>query len=306
MLWKNRNHVFNCQQSPTWGKYGALTPTPRVLNQNIVRVYAGFRDHKGVSRIGFVDLDANDPSRVVKISQVPALDIGRDGCFDDNGVILGDVIYHDGKYRMYYVGFQLVNKVKFLAFTGLAMSDDGENFTRVSDSPILDRKHGANMIHAIHTVLYRDNKWLAWAAQGDDWQIKDGQSYPCYEIWQLSSSDGISFEPEMRKVIGNKNNEYRIGRPSVFVRPDSSGLMFYTRGYADNDKYQAGMAVSQDLMNWDRCDEQLKLGPDKTSSFDSRHLAYPRLFELNDRYYAVYNGNDMGRHGFGLIECTKW
>ncbi|XTO85935.1 hypothetical protein K4E85_03490 [Campylobacter coli] len=51
--------------------------------------------------------------------------------FDDNGVILGDVLRIENKIYMYYVAFQLVEKAKFLAFSGLAISSDNrENFSK--------------------------------------------------------------------------------------------------------------------------------------------------------------------------------
>jgi predicted GH43/DUF377 family glycosyl hydrolase len=49
-------------------------------------MYAGFRDQQGVSSVGFVDLDAHDPARVLRVSERPVLEQGRPGTFDDNGV----------------------------------------------------------------------------------------------------------------------------------------------------------------------------------------------------------------------------
>lgn len=82
-----------------------------------------------------------NPNKILKISDHPSLDVGSPGCFDDNGVILGDVIRIENKLYMYYVGSQHVQNVKFFfAFTGLAISlNQGESFQRYSETPILDR-----------------------------------------------------------------------------------------------------------------------------------------------------------------------
>ena len=139
MEWNKLGIVFDGRSSAFWHHDSALTPTPLRLNKDVIRIYAGFRDVQGVSRIGFVDVLASDPKTVIKVSQEPCLDIGDDGCFDDNGVILGDVIRSGNEIRMYYVGFQLVRKAKFLAYTGLAVSKDGgDSFERVSKVPVLD------------------------------------------------------------------------------------------------------------------------------------------------------------------------
>src|SRR5579885_2000128 len=133
MNWIKKGLIFCPNSLSSWAKHSALTPTPYLLNDEVIRVYCSFRDHKGVGRIGYVDLRAEDPAQVIRVSDEPVLDIGMKGAFDDNGVILGDILEVGRSLHLYYVGFQLVERVKFLAFTGLAISKDGGNsFTRFS------------------------------------------------------------------------------------------------------------------------------------------------------------------------------
>lgn len=140
MKWNKLGHVFSPIGNDDWKKDFAMTPTPFLLNDKVIRVYAGFRDNEGISRIGYIDLSAKDPTKVLGVSDKPVLDRGRDGCFDDNGVILGDIVRYGDVLRMYYVGFQLVKRAKFLAFTGLAEStDEGNTFQRVTEAPVMDR-----------------------------------------------------------------------------------------------------------------------------------------------------------------------
>jgi len=306
MRWSKKGLVWSNPGIGSWGTTSALTPTPFHLSTDVIRIFAGFRDKSGVSRIGYVDLAATDPTHVLGVSETPILEIGRDGCFDDNGVILGDVIRTDHEIRMYYIGFQLVQKVKFLAFTGLAISkDNGNSFERFSEVPILDRVAGASTIHALHSIQRTENGWLAWAARGEGWEIRQGKPYPRYEIWQMSSADGLQFN-QAQKVVSVRNNEYRIGRPSVFKRPDGKLGMFYTAGYLDNDRYDAGLAVSDDGITWRRMDQDIGLTTSGTDAFDRLHLCYPRIFKAGNRHFAVYNGNNMGIEGFGLAELLEW
>jgi hypothetical protein len=127
--WVKRGLVFDTARQGVggWMRHSALTPTPYRLDDELIRVYAGFRDADGVSRIGYVDVRADDPATVVRVSAEPVLDIGRAGCFDDNGVILGDLVDAPGGLHQFYVGFQRVAKAKFLAFSGLAVSDYGRH-----------------------------------------------------------------------------------------------------------------------------------------------------------------------------------
>ena len=305
MKWNKLGHVFSQDGKTGWRKKSALTPTPILLNEDTIRIYAGFRDEEGISRIGYVDVDSNNPMLVKRVSDKPVLDRGRDGCFDDNGVILGDVVKFGSKLRMYYVGFQLVKRAKFLAFTGLAESSDGgETFTRVSEAPIMDRRDGGNTICAIHSVIFEDNIWKVWFAVGDDWQLINGTPYPKYNIWYTESADGIHFTGESALCVDVEGDEYRIGRPSVYKK-DNKYYMFYTKGGTTGADYFPGLAYSKDGLNWLRHDEELGMEL-STDGFDSQHLCYPRLIEVGDRVLAFYNGNDMGSEGFGVAELQEW
>lgn len=92
MIWEKKGLIYSPPGDGSWKDNSALTPTAIQLNEAIIRVYASFRDSKGVGRIGFVDVSSRNPEEVLGVSSEPALDIGMPGMFDDNGVILGDII----------------------------------------------------------------------------------------------------------------------------------------------------------------------------------------------------------------------
>ncbi|MFJ2365662.1 hypothetical protein ACIPIN_18490 [Pseudomonas sp. NPDC087697] len=305
MKWNKLGHVFSPTGTNGWKKNSALTPTPILLNDNVIRVYAGFRDEEGISRIGYVDVDAKDPTKVLKVSEVPVLDRGRDGCFDDNGVILGDVIRCGNVLRMYYVGFQIVKRAKFLAFTGLAESTDGgDTFSRVSEVPVMDRAEAGTTIRAIHSVLFEDGIWKVWYAVGDSWTLINGNHYPDYNIWYTESVDGRTFNQQELLCIDVEGDEYRIGRPSVYKVKDKY-YMFYTKGGTSGLDYFPGLAVSSDGKHWERQDSNFGLTLSE-DGFDSVHLCYPRLVAVGEKTYCFYNGNNMGAEGFGVAELLEW
>jgi hypothetical protein len=302
--WTKQGLVFETARHGVggWMRHSALTPTPWHLGGGLIRVYAGFRDADGVSRIGFVDVRANDPSTVVRVSAEPALDIGRDGCFDDHGVILGDVVEAPGGLHMFYVGFQRVAKAKFLAFTGLAVSTDGgDHFRRVQETPILDRAPGRSTIGAVHSVLYENHRWRLWYAVGDDWETIDGRPFPRYHIRHVEAED-LRAIPRVDQVsLLPRGSEYRIGRPRVY-RFDGKYAMYFTRGNISGD-YFPGVAYSNDGVDWERCDEALGMAL-SADGWDSRTICYPALIRQRDKLLMFYNGNDMGVDGFGLAQAS--
>lgn len=298
MTWRKLGLVFDAHRLlPGWAANSALTPLPTLHSDGFIRVYAGFRDRVGVSRIGYVDLAADDPARVLRVSEKPALDIGRDGCFDDNGVILGDIVRHEGRLHLFYVGFQLVAKAKFLALTGLAVSDDeGETFHRLSEGPFLGRTDGQTMFAAVHTARYEDGCWRFWCGAGDGWEMIDGKPYPRYGVRYVESP---SLEPMVRAGVPclmPSAPEYRIGRPRVY-RTNTGYLMHFTRGTFAGD-YTPGRAFSADGIHWRRDESPFDLSL-SADGWDSRHLCYPVMLDAGGQRYMFYNGNDMGADGFG-------
>jgi len=305
MKWKKKGLVYTPPLDDSWRDNSALTPTAFLLDEETIRNYVSFRDKNGTGRIGYIDVKASNPSIVLKISKNPVLDIGKDGMFDDNGVILGDIIRVKDEIYMYYVGFQLVKKSKFLAYSGLAISsDNGETFQRHKNTPILDREDEGLYIRAIHSVIYKDNKFKVWYATGNGWENINGIDFPQYDINYIESKDGIHFKDAGVKCIENNkaNLEYRIGRPRVYKKDDVY-VMNFTYGTTDG-RYIAGQASSNDGIKWNRDDKDLGIELSK-DGWDSIHLSYPSIVTTKDKTYMFYNGNNMGKDGFGYAELIE-
>ncbi|MGS0615315.1 hypothetical protein ACQEPX_009350 [Xanthomonas oryzae pv. oryzicola] len=302
--WNKRGLVFEVARDGVggWMHHAALTPTPHRLSAQVLRVYAGFRDAQGVSRIGYVDVRADAPTQIVGVSRQPVLDIGRDGCFDDNGMILGDVVAGPDGLYMFYVGFQRVAKAKFLAFTGLAVSSDrGESFQRRQETPLLDRAPGRSTIAAVHSARYEGGHWRLWYAVGDDWETIGGQPYPRYHIRYAQTDDLRCIPIHDAMCLRPQGNEYRIGRPRVY-RLGKRYLMYFTRGDIHGG-YVPGIAFSDDGVRWERDDSQLGLAL-SDDGWDAQTLCYPALIQHGERVLMFYNGNAMGHAGFGLADAA--
>jgi len=298
MNFEKQGLIFKPELADSWKNNTFITPTPFVIDEKIIRVYGGFRDKDGRSRIGYIDVLAENPKTVLSVSEKPVLDLGKPGTFDDNGIILGSIIRAEGAIRMYYVGFQLVKQVKFLAFSGLAIStDNGETFKRVQETPILDRYKNEKYIRAIHTVIKENGKYRIWYSQGDGWEIINGIPYPRYMIMYTESEDGVLIPNDIRTpCIDIVGEEYRIGRPTVF-KEDGIYKMFYTRDTLTKE-YSPGYAESEDGIKWVRKDYLFNLHK-STSGWDSEMICYPVPINTNFGKYVFYSGNGMGYSGVG-------
>lgn len=304
--WEKLGLVWGPAQQQEWMDNSCLTPTPIFLkSRNVIRVFSSMRDKDGVGRIGYTDLNADNPTQVLKFSLTPALDIGRPGAFDDNGMILGDFLIHKGQMYLYYVGFQLVQKAKFLAFTGCAISDKyAEHFTRLSDAPVLDRDNKSIYINAIHSIFYdeRRQKIRAWTGSGDGWNFINGKPFPSYTIRCFDTENLTAFTSTNVSGFDFNDDEYRIGRPRVY-QTNKGYLMLYTKGTISG-QYICEIAESLDGFAWHRSPYALgiELSP---SGWDSKHLCYPVLLRVHGEIYMFYNGNDMGKAGFGIARLKE-
>lgn len=307
MAWRKLGLVYCPDGTLEWAKHSFMTPVPLQIKAGVIRIWGGFRDAAGISRIGWIDVAADDPTHVLEICKQPALDLGDAGMFDDNGVILGDVIpLPDGTLRMYYVGFQLVEKIKFMAFTGLATScDGGVSFRRLQPTPVLDRAPQAHFINALHSILPMEGGYRAYISCSQRWQDVGGRLFPQYNCWTVFSEDGVRFD--MRGAIPTidvEGQEYRIGRPRTSRLSDGSYEMRVTSDTLSK-QYACYRAVSTDGINFFRTSAS-ELPRGVLGEWDSEMTCYPaRLDTASGESFLFYNGNNMGETGLGVAVLEK-
>ena len=298
MEWEKKGLIYCPNGEHDWEINTFMTPHAFDVGDGVIRILGGVRDEKGVSRIKYIDVDKNNPQNILYISDTPSLNIGNDGTFDDNGVILGDTVWVGEKLYLYYVGFQKVQKAKFYAFSGLAISDDkGKTFNRYSEVPVMDRTDTGKFGRCIHTVNYENGIFKCYYAVIHSWKYINGIPYPAYNIWYAESEDGIHWpNTDDCLCVDVMGDEYRIGRPKVYKTKEGYE-MFYTRDLITKD-YIIGYATSKDGINWVREDKKMKLEKSE-SGWDSEMTCYPVRYDVEDKHYLFYGGNGMGKTGVG-------
>lgn len=304
MKWRKHGLIFSPAGNFDWAASHALQPTPLVL-QDRIRVFIGLRDAAGVSRVGSVDLQKDDPTRVIGYSPTPILDIGEDGCFDENGVVPSAVVQHDGRLYLYYAGYQLGTKVRFSVLGGLAISDDdGLTFKRYQRVPVFERTDAETLFRVPHTVLYRDGVWRVWYGGGHHFISGGDKTLPVYNVRYTESETPYSFTRPGQVFLDIAGSEYRIGRPFLFSRSENDHYLFY--GYSTEDEpYRLGFARSPDMASWRRHDPDIGLDV-AAQGWDSGMIGYPSVVRIGEKVYMFYNGRGYGEDGFGLAELLEW
>ena len=218
MIWEKRGLIFQAGSEVEWRNNSALQPTPLLMG-DVIRVYVGFRDRKGISRPGYVDLDASNPAKIIGISPNPLLELGEAGCFDDNGMVPCTIFQEKNKIYMMYAGYNIGYHVRMTIFSGLAVSEDGGNsFARCRKIPIMDRTENERLFRVVHTALKEEGEWKIYYGAGNSFIQGEKKTLPVYEIMCLRTDSPFELQTEGKKIISNKGNEHRVGRPYVVKR----------------------------------------------------------------------------------------
>ena len=301
MRWHKLGVVFTPDGTSDWAVSHAMVPTPVVINKHVLRVYLSFRDRHNVGRVGYVDIAANDPLKVLGVSARPVLDIGLPGTFDENGVLPTCVIdISAGAKYMYYVGFELGTKIRYRLLAGLAISrDGGETFQRIRRTPILERSDAELYFRAGPFVLRDGGLFKMWYVGGSQWTVVAGKEMPVYDLKYLESADGVEWGSEGKTCLELcHSDEHGFGRPYI-IREDSLYKLFYSIRRRSFGAYRLGYAESLDGINWRRLDGELGLDVSLTG-WDSEAIMYSAVITRGDNTYMFYNGNNFGKTGFGV------
>jgi len=297
MKWIKKGLVYCPKGDRWWAKTHAYVPTAEVLG-DCIRVYFASWAEDRFGRIGFVDLDFDDPGDVLRMTTESILDIGELGAFDDCGVTPSCVVSVDGLKHLYYIGWQRTERVPYMLFTGLAFSINGSNFTRHCEVPILDRTPSEPFSRSAPCVIVEDGIWKMWYWSCLNWSMKDGETHYRNVIRYAESDDGIDWRSDPHVCIWPEGpTEYAVGRPWVIKDGDLYRMWYSIRSKA-KVTYRLGYAESPDGLHWTRKDNEVGITVSETD-WDSEMICFSSVVDAGGKRYMFYNGNNHGEKGFG-------
>jgi len=297
MKWNKRGLIYAPSGDLWWARSYALLPTAEVIDERIIRVYFASLDDNRYGRIGYVDLDADNPRRVLYETREPILDIGELGSFDDSGVNPSCIVNVGTRKYLYYIGWQRCERVPYMLFTGLATSDDGLRFARNSRTPVLDRTSTEPFLRSAIVLISEQQSFKGWYVSGLEWTVVGGTQYPSYVIRYTDSNDGIHWRTYDHTCINfERKDEFGFGRPWT-IKEQAIYKMWYSIR-SRTASYRIGYAESSDGINWIRKDNEVGIQPSDTG-WDSEMICYPCVIDVKGRRYMFYNGNRHGSTGFG-------
>jgi hypothetical protein len=306
MKWQKKGLIYVADGNVAWAKSHAMIPTPNFLSEDILRLYLTFCDAKGIGRIGYVDVAADNPAHVLRVSKNPVLDIGEAGTFDENGVLATSIVdAPDGKKYLYYVGFELGTQIRYRLLSGIAIShDQGETFQRIQKTPALERSNEELYFRCGPHVIYEEDIFKMWYVAGSQWLTLHNKTMPVYNIKYLESKDGIQWDKAGHPCLDIDDKvEHGFGRPYVYQENNLYKMFYSIR--TNSAGYRIGYAESSDKgRTWLRKDALAGIDV-SPQGFDDSTVCYSAVVKNKNKSYLFYNGNDFGRTGFGYAELEN-
>ena len=287
-------HGFILKPSKKFGdETHCMVPTPFHKNDDLYIIYFSSRDCHNRSHVYYVIVSlVGGLAKVESRSFTPLLSPGRRGCFDDSGVTPSSIIFRDGKYFLYYIGWNPGSTTRVNLFGGLALSDSLTGpFIRYSEAPILERTPEDPILNTAPFVPSHDKSRMFYVS-GVSWEDRDNSRYHLKEafsndgkIWSRVASPIITFR--------EKSTETNFARPYLtLTRLGYERLWFSVRG----GSYRIESAL-RDNGQWKREGLKYGLAPLLRGGVEDEMVGYGAVVTHKDIDYMFYNGNGFGVDG---------
>jgi len=262
--------------------------------------YSGYDGTNG--RIGYAVAD--DLFTWRKYGGNPIIDVGGAGAWDEVTAEKPGVIRrHNGetpsdyKFAVFYRGVPSDGGSKI----GFAHSTDLTTWTKYSGNPVIDYKDD----NQAPSVVYNpsDDKYYLFFYSMDDNNIYYATS-PNLEDWTVQGT----------ALTGGAGGEAVLASMSVVQLPRGIWLMSYNmsvEGMPAQYGFRIGLAISEDLENWERLAGNPVLGYERTQSWDESAILGPALALHEGVPIIYYNAKpgDMGSESIGMASAVpfgKW
>lgn len=314
--WKKTGQIFDPTtfEENTWMEEYAQAPSV-VIFDDYIRIYFSSRQKMDenkmyISRLGYIDVQRDNLFNIINYSKTPILPLGDLGTFDEFGTYPASVIKVNKEIRAYYAGWTRCESVPFNAAIGVAASkDNGKTFEKIGKGPVLSFTPDEPFVIGSPKIRFFNGNWYLWYAAAREWLYNEGSPQPVYKIRMAHSSDGLNWTRVGKDLIKDvlEVNECQASADVLF-RDGKYHMLFsyrYNLNYRNKNRgYQIGYASSIDLFNWERDDS--KAGICKSESgWDGDSVSYPFVFELDGKTLMLYQGNEIGKCGFGLAELDE-
>lgn len=317
MQWQKLGQIFDFSESPFKDRYISHAQSPQALVMaDRIRIYFSTRinDAPGqfLSHVQYVDYDFDFKS-ILGYSKGEVVSLGKLGTFDEHGIFPLSPVRVGDKIYGYTNG--IARRVSVPVETGIGLvvsSDGGDTYQRQGDGPLMSATLHEPFLVGDPFVRFINGEFHMYYLYGKKWsaETEDQPSERVYKIGHAISDDGYSWQKDNKQIIADVIGEDECQALPTVIRIGERYHMYFCFRYMSGFRsqkgkgYRIGYAYSDDLITWNRDDSQAGIDV-SMDGWDSEMMCYPNIFECQNDFYLLYNGNNFGRNGFGLAKLIK-
>jgi hypothetical protein len=234
------------------------------------------------------------PQAWKRVSNEPSLSLGEYGAFDDMHMFAPCVANEGDGYRMWYCGSRAEVADRVFAL-GLAQSDDGVTFQRLSTEPVAAFADGRTSImtptllrNADGTVRREDGRLRMFLSAADLTPTSDG----LHTLRDMTSDDGVSWSEPSEPLLRN------LYAPTI-VHDGQKYRLWYTD--PSSDPWVIRHAHSADGRQWNVTPKPVIV---IDQEWEINRLFYPFVLQIDGvwlMWYGSYRSDsDVMRTSLGL------
>ena len=305
-IWKKRGKIFS-REGGEFFKTHAMRIIPYLRKNEVLRLFFSSRCVDDMMHPTYIDVNPDNPSEIIHVSERSLMSLGMPGTFDDSGITMGSIVTKGDKTYCYYTGWKRRRyNVPFELSIGVAeILGDGDDFRKIYHGPILSQDVNHPYLVGGPYVLNQNGQFRMWYCSGTSWISGQNSLEPIYTVFHAVSRDGIDWRQTSDiPCIKYKNNREVVSAPWVSVRPGGYLMYYPFRGSETTllKRYSIGVAASLDGLTWTRMDDSVGIAK-SDEGWDSEMVCYPATFTYKTKEYLFYSGNGVGLGGIGYAEA---
>jgi hypothetical protein len=308
LRWRRRGLLVSPRGDAAWSTH-AQNPTALALSDDLWRIYFAGRDARNRATLFAADVDPRREMRVLALHDRPLLAPGVSGAFDEAGLGPACALRDGRRVLLYYAGVSAARDVPHRHAVGLAASDDGLRFERVTPDAVF--ASGSHDPYSVSVPFVRRARggFEMWYHSTTGWYAHDGRREATYTIRRAFSPDGVAWAPVGADVVPPEHAATGSTRPWIAHDGSRARLWFSRRGTRFRDDAEDAYRLVSAPLN----DDETALGdppqpvrftnPPQIGAWDGWMQAYASVVRADSRLVMFYNGDGFGRAGFGWAEA---
>ena len=265
------------------------------MENNKARIFFNSRINNNISIINSIDIELRDFSPVLDSIRVQVAAKELSG-FCSNGLSLGSIYMGKEQYSVTTMGWIDIPPEHWYGTIGKIEMDTEFNLIPKSLTEWfpLDSE---DVISLSYPAVYNCEGVLKmWYGSTLTWDAGNGEMI--HILKEKISTDAINFQQTGRILDFNLNEAQAFSRPSILEISGRALMAYSYRGASSS--YRIGFVWLDDLSTASHLGGLPSFLPSK-NSWEAKMVEYPFLFTFNSVIYMLYNGNDFGKTGIGIV-----